>query len=113
MDKKRFKKFIDRDEGICCHCGTDDDTLVPQHRLNRGAGGSKERDKPSNIILICSLANGQLESNSTFAQMGRDFGWKLRNGQDPTKTPVWLSDGWYLLDDDFGRTRVNPHQEAD
>jgi hypothetical protein len=113
MDKKRFQKFIQRDEGICCHCGTDDDTLVPQHRLGRGLGGSKERDVPSNIILICSLANGQLESNATFAQMGRDFGWKLRQGQDPKKVPVWLADGWYLLDDEYGKKRVNPHIEAD
>jgi len=113
MNSKEFQKYIRRDEGICCHCGTDDDTLVPQHRLGRGMGGSKERDVPSNIIVICSLANGQLESNATFAQMGRDFGWKLTQGQDPKKVPVWLADGWYLLDDVFGKKKVNPHKEAD
>jgi hypothetical protein len=113
MNKKQFDKYIKRDEGICCHCGTDDDTLVPNHRLNRGSGGSKERDVPSNIILICSRANGQLESNATFAQMGRDFGWKLTSGQDPKKTPVWLADGWYLLDDEFGKVRVKHPTEYD
>lgn len=112
MNKKQFQKFLDRD-GVCCHCGLDDDTLVPQHRKSRGAGGSKLLDKPSNIVVICSMANGQLESNATFAQMGRDFGWKLRSGQDATKTPVWLSDGWYLLDDSFGKTKARPHIEAD
>jgi hypothetical protein len=76
-------------------------------------GGSKARDVPSNIIVICSLANGQLESNATFAQMGRDFGWKLTQGQDPKKVPVWLADGWYLLNDEFEKKRVNPHKEAD
>ena len=113
MDKKQFQKYIRRDEGICCHCGTDDDTVSPHHRQNRGMGGSKERDVPSNIILICSRANGELESNATFAQMGRDFGWKLTAGQDPKTTPVYLANGWYLLDDEFGRKKVNPHIEAD
>jgi hypothetical protein len=59
------------------------------------------------------MANGQLESNATFAQMGRDFGWKLTSGQDPKKTAVWLADGWYLLDDNYGRRKVNPREEAD
>jgi hypothetical protein len=45
--------------------------------------------------------------------MGRDFGWKLIQGQDPAKTPVWLANGWYLLDDSYGKKKVNPHQEAD
>jgi len=45
--------------------------------------------------------------------MGRDFGWKLTQGQDPKKVPVWLADGWYLLDDEFGKKKVNPHKEAD
>jgi len=113
MNSKEFQKYIRRDQGICCHCGTDDDTLSPNHRQNRGMGGSKLLDRPSNIVLMCSMANGQLESNATFAQMGRDFGWKLVHGQDPTKTPVWLADGWYLLDDDFGKRKVNPREEAD
>jgi hypothetical protein len=113
MNSKEFQKYIRRDEGICCHCGTDDDTIVPQHRANKKMGGSKVLDVPSNIILICSRANGELESNATFAQMGRDFGWKLTYGQDPKTTPVWLADGWYLLDDNYNRKRVKPHKEAD
>jgi hypothetical protein len=113
MNNKEFQKYIKRDEGICCHCGTDDDTLTPNHRKNRGMGGSKLLDKPSNIVLLCSRANGELESNATFAQMGKDFGWKLTHGQDPAKTPVWLADGWYLLDDDFRRKKINRFLEAD
>ena len=42
MNKKRFQKYLDRDGG-CVHCG-DVETAVPHHRLNRGMGGSKERD---------------------------------------------------------------------
>lgn len=105
MNKKLFQKFIDRDTG-CVHCGTTDDTLIPHHRANRGMGGNKSLDKPSNIVVLCSGANNWLESNYAFAQMGRDFGWKLTAGQEPEKTPVWIIDGWYLLDDEFGRVRV-------
>lgn len=105
MNKKAFDKFLARD--VCCsHCGTTDDTLIPQHRANRGMGGSKALDRPSNIIVLCSEANGLLESNSKFAELGRKFGWKLTRGQEPETTPVYMGDGWWLLDNDYNRTRI-------
>lgn len=49
-----------------------------------------------------------MESNATFAALARANGWKLTAGQEPSETPVLLSDGWYLLDDNFRRTRAKP-----
>jgi hypothetical protein len=108
MNKKAFDKFLERDK-CCSHCGTTDDTLIPQHRANRGMGGSRALDRPSNIIVLCSAANFMLESNARFAEMGRLFGWKLERHQVPEFTPVYMGDGWWLLDNDFNRTPVPNH----
>ena len=66
-------------------------------------GGSKERDRPSNIITLCSFYNGLIESDSFAAERARERGGKLRNGQNPTTTPVWIPRlaSWVLLDDEF------------
>ena len=106
MNKKSFQRFLDRD--VCCsHCGVTGETLIPQHRQNRGMGGSKDRDRPSNIIVFCSAGNFMLESNSKFADLGRKFGWKLERHQVPELTPVYMGDGWFLLDNDYNRTPVS------
>jgi hypothetical protein len=74
-------------------------------------GGSKERNRPANIIVFCSLANGLMESNATFAEVARAYGWKLLGWEDPAKVPAFLSDDWYLLDDNFGRVRTSAPEE--
>lgn len=106
MNAKQFQRYLDRDGG-CVHCG-DRDTAVPQHRLNRGMGGSKVRDVPSNIIVLCAVMNGLIESDAATAAQARSYGWKLTNGQKPAQTPFYdvLGRVWWLLDDQFGRTAV-------
>jgi hypothetical protein len=75
-------------------------------------GGNKSRNRPSNIIAFCSYGNGLMESSATFATLARGFGWKLYAYQEPDKTPVRLWDGWYLLDDNYGKVRTaEPEQE--
>lgn len=111
MNSKQFQKYLDRD-GSCPHCGTTE-TLVPQHRQNRGMGGSKLRDVPSNIIVLCAAYNGLIESSATHAKLAIDFGWKLTAGQDPKETPVMISGKWYLLDDNFGKVQVRELTEPD
>jgi len=94
---KQFKKFLDRDGG-CWHCG-DFTTAIPHHRLNRGMGGSKARDEPSNVIVMCSMMNGLMESDPIMALMAREFGWKLESWQNPAEVPVFnaTQNEWFLV----------------
>ena len=105
MTQKQFKKLLDRDLE-CLHCGTTDNTLVPQHRSNRGMGGSHKKDKPSNLIVLCSWFNCQIEMNADAARLARTMGWKLDQWQDADKFPVWHNGKWFMLDDNFGRTEL-------
>lgn len=104
MTPKQFRKYLDRDKA-CVHCGVDDDTLVPQHRIGRGMGGSKRLDTPSNIIVVCSRYNGLMESDPVTAAEARAKGHKLKSWEDSTLLPVWdVNTGlWWVLDDKFGR----------
>jgi hypothetical protein len=97
MTPKQFRKFLDRDGG-CWHCG-DAETAVPHHRVNRGMGGSKARDEPSNVIVMCSMVNGLMESDPIMAEMAREFGWKLESWQNPVDVPIFeaTSGVWYFL----------------
>lgn len=106
MTPKQFKKFMDRDHG-CLHCG-EIEAVAPNHRANRGMGGSKKRDVPSNIIVLCSLMNGLIESDAVWAAKARSYGWKLHSWQLPEAEPVYdtRSRSWYLLDDSFCRKLV-------
>jgi hypothetical protein len=110
MNKKQFDKYLTRDGG-CVHCGRADETLIPHHRANRGFGGSKALDVPSNIVVLCSQANLLLESNSTFAALGRSLGWKLTAGESPLTVPVNINGRWYLLNNDYQRVEVLPLPE--
>lgn len=101
MTPKQFSKFVTRDRG-CVHCG-ELEAISPHHRLNRGMGGSKLRDKPANIIVLCSWINNALEADSEIAEAGRQLGWKLRSGEDPELTWFYhLALGeWRILDNSF------------
>jgi hypothetical protein len=111
MTKKQFQKYLERDQGGCWHCGSTGDDLIPNHRANRQAGGSKLRDVPSNIIVLCSKANGLLESNAAFAELGRKMGWKLRSHETPTEVPIFGHGGWWLLNDDFTKDLLESEPE--
>jgi hypothetical protein len=103
MTRKQFQRYLDRDGG-CVHCG-DTETAVPNHRANRGMGGSKERDVPSNVVVLCANLNGLIESDQVWADVALSNGWKLRSGQNPVESPYYdLRVGrWYLADDYYNR----------
>lgn len=106
MKPKDFQKLLARD-GYCLHCG-ETTAVSPNHRINRGMGGSKLRDQPSNLVVLCSLFNGMIESSAESALLAKSYGWKLKYGQDTLKEPVYdaMSGLWYSLDDYFGRSAV-------
>jgi len=106
MNSKQFLKYLDRDRG-CVHCG-DIATAVPHHRLNRGMGGSKKRDVPSNIVALCATVNGLVESDTEWLLLAREMGWKLRAGDNPASAPCWNGNlqEWVLLGDDMSATSV-------
>lgn len=104
MNPKAFQKFLNRDRA-CVHCGTTDATLIPQHRINRGMGGSKERNKASNIIVLCSAFNGLIEANADAAALAQAHGIKLMSWQDPESEPIYYAaeSAWFLLDNQGNR----------
>lgn len=108
MNQRQFDRYLQRDGGRCQHCGTTEG-LVPQHRQNRGLGGSVARDVPSNIIVLCSYVNGMIESDADWADLAILNGWKLRAWEIPEDEPVFDSaaDQWYRLDNNYGRTVVS------
>lgn len=109
MNKKTFQKLLDRDKA-CLHCGLVDDTLILNHRGNRGMGGFKAANNPANLIVLCSAMNLKIESNAVYANLALDYGWKISKHADPLIQPVYsVVDGeWWLLDDEFGRKVVTP-----
>lgn len=106
MSPKQFQRYLNRDRG-CLHCG-EVDAVSPQHRANRGMGGSKARDVPSNVIVFCSWMNSKVESDAYFAEMARTYGWKLGAWSNPATSPVFDAQLglWFLLDDAFGRVET-------
>jgi hypothetical protein len=108
MTPKQFSKYLERDQGRCYHCG-ETEALSPNHRANRGIGGSKKRDHPANIVVLCSLVNGLIESDVGWLTLARKYGWKLSSWDDPFWVPVFdaVSGEWWLLDDQWGRTRFS------
>ena len=111
VTKAQFLKYLKRDFHRCYHCGVIDDTLIPQHRLGRGMGGSKARDVPSNIITFCSYYNGLIESDASERLRAEKLGWSLKSWQDPAKSPVFcMTTGeWYVLSDDCTRKVYTPN----
>ena len=103
MTKKEFQKYLDRDGG-CVHCG-DTETAVPNHRANRGMGGSRERNVPSNVVVLCAALNGLIESSSEWADLARSNGWKLSATDNPEESPYYdLRVGrWFYVDNLFNR----------
>lgn len=108
MTPKEFRKYLERDFYRCVHCGLQDDTLIPQHRSNRGMGSVKSRNRPSNVVVLCSAYNSIIESDSQEARRARENGWKLSSYQDSLFEPLWdaVDRSWWLLDDDYGRVEM-------
>ena len=107
MTGKEFSKYLRRDGAACWHCGDTGADLIPHHRLNRGAGGKNSKaDQPSNILVMCAVFNGLMESDAASAAEARRYGWKLASWQSPDFEPAYnaYTGEWWLLENDFTKT---------
>jgi hypothetical protein len=101
-----------RDGHYCQMCGKSivDRPSSIHHRINKGRGGSALLERASILIRLCGDGvfgcHGWIGREPTAAGM---TGWLLpRNNPDidPTKEPILTFEGWWLLDDEGGRTSV-------
>ena len=99
MKKALLKTLINRDSH-CWHCGTEAD-LVPHHRKNRGAGGSKLLDHCANLLLVCGNYNFLMEADPAVAAQARVYKHKLRQ-TDTFFEPVFdrFQGVWFILDNE-------------
>jgi len=88
--------LLRRDE-YCWHCGTNYD-LVPHHRMNRGAGGSKLLNRLDNLMMVCADYNWQMEADGKVLTRARELGHKLKR-TDEFSTPAFdnYSKQWFIL----------------
>lgn len=96
----RMRQKLAKRDPYCLHCGEEND-LVIHHRKNRGMGGSKLLDHYPNLLRVCAVYNGRMESEAVFAQEAKEFGHKLESWQD-FSDPVYdrCTDLWYVLHND-------------
>ena len=78
---------------------------MPHHRRNRGMGGSKLLDTLDNLMMVCAIYNGAMESDPRVASQARAWNHKL---------PVWEKEnlpvfdragGWWYLQPDGTKKR--------
>jgi len=107
MKESIKKRIYKRDEGICWHCGTTENTTI-HHRANRGMGGSKLLDRASNLITMCVLHNGLMESDVNIFREAKEMGWKISRHSMPYSMPVRNHIGqWYLLGDMYEKWEID------
>ena len=107
MTPAEFRKYLQRDP-YCPHCGVGSPYLVPHHRKNRGMGGSKLLNNPSNILLVCAQLNTAMESESLVAADARVYGWKLSSWDDPAVVPYYdaITGFAFRLKDDYTKEAI-------
>lgn len=106
MNGRQFALYLARDLHCPCGCVGREDTFVPQHRVNRGMGGSRALDRPANVIVMCSYINGMIEADAVTADIAREYGWKLSRWERPETEPFYdlATRQWYLIDNNYNRT---------
>ncbi|RRJ85932.1 HNH endonuclease [Gulosibacter macacae] len=116
VDKRLTALVLARDNHLCViagpRCGGW--ATVPDHRANRGAGGSRALDDAANLIAACGVCNGNKEdaTGEWLQDLIRRGVRVLRRGQRSAQVltrarlvPVEYPDGtWWQLDSAGGRT---------
>lgn len=109
MKASSLKKLRARD-AYCWHCGEVND-LVPHHRMNRQMGGSKVREERlDNVIMVCALYNGAMESNALVAEEARAWGHKIASWQSFNEAVFdRVQFCWYRLHEDGSKSVLEDH----
>ncbi|MFI2663214.1 hypothetical protein [Micromonospora carbonacea] len=109
-----------RDGGRCVRCGG---VLTGargigwsvQHRRARGAGGTSRPDtnQPHNLIVLCGSATTGCHLHvEQFRVEAREFGWAIRQSDDPALIPVLHAvHGWVLITADGAFANHTPNQQ--
>lgn len=63
-------------------------------------GGRKSLDTLANVILVCAVWNGRMESEAAIQKLAKEYGHKLEQWQD-TSHPVYdvAVGAWFVLDE--------------
>jgi hypothetical protein len=66
-------------------------------------GGTIDPDMnwPSNLLVVCTTCHSSIESRREVAYGN---GWLCHNWTAAADAPALLWDGWWYLEDDYGRT---------
>ena len=109
VSKCTRERVFERDGYMCVDCGTPYGLSV-QHRVGRGMGGSKSSDNMSNLLTMCVTHNRLLEADADYAELGREYGWKVHRNRvvAPADVPVYYRplQAWVYLGDDGSRLTV-------
>ena len=110
MNQKLRAAIQDRDVCCCVRCGHYclNEPHSVHHRQVKGMGGSKHRDHPANLIVLCGTGttgcHGYVHAHPTVSYR---LGYLVRSTTRPESAPVWAAGAeWVLLDDDYGLTPV-------
>lgn len=75
-------------------------------------GGDRSKNRLSNLVWLCAVVNGLIESDADWAERARDRGVKLSTFADPLGEAIRHAvHGWVWLDDDGGVTAVTDSTE--
>ena len=104
----RVQQLLVQRDPYCIHCGETED-LVVHHRRNRQMGGSKKLDRIDNLLRVCAVYNGHMESQPIVANLARDYGHKLASWDD-FNTPVFDTTNrtWYVLTETGEKKESDP-----
>ncbi|MEV0214247.1 hypothetical protein [Micromonospora sp. NPDC050695] len=106
-----------RDHNRCARCGQvitgrrGVDWSVQHRRARQGRDARPDANQPQNLLLLhgsgTTLCHGHVES---FRDEAREFGWAVRQSDDPALKPVLHAvHGWVLLTPAGGFTAHSPN----
>lgn len=79
-------------------------------------GGSKHHESLAGGLTFCAWCNFLLESDADYAELGREYGWKVHRNRvvAPEDVPVYYRPlrAWVYLGDDGSRLIVEAPDEA-